>query len=49
MLSGFRMRAQRPGALIHNVMERTFLATSALLIALITLLLLFFGVYFKLV
>jgi hypothetical protein len=49
MLGGFRIRAQRRGALIHNVMERTFLATSTLLIALVTLLLLFFGVYFKLV
>jgi hypothetical protein len=49
MLGEFHIRNHRRGYLVHNLLERTFLATGALLIALITLLLLFIVVYFRLV
>jgi len=49
MLGGFHLRSQRRAGLVHNAIERTFLTTGAMLIALVTLLILFFGVFFKLV
>ena len=47
MLSDFHHRAH-PRGVLFNVIERSFLGVSAVLIALVTLLILFLGVYFRL-
>ena len=47
MLGEFRHRLH-PRGILFNAIERTFLTTGALLVALVFLLILFFGVYFKL-
>ncbi|HUI56631.1 MAG TPA: hypothetical protein VLY04_16760 [Bryobacteraceae bacterium] len=49
MLGGFHLSSHKRPGLLHNAIERTFLTTGAMLIALVTLLILFFGVFFKLV
>ena len=47
MLSDFRHRLHPRGILL-NAIERTFLTTGTLVIVVVFLLILFFGVYFKL-
>lgn len=47
MFGDFRHRAH-PRGVLFNTIERTFLNTSALIIALVTLLILFFGFYLRL-
>jgi hypothetical protein len=48
MFSDFQHRAH-PRGIFLNTIERTFLSTSAPIIALVTLLAIFFGVYLRLV
>jgi hypothetical protein len=48
MLGDFRHRIH-PRGILFNAMERTFLTTSALVVALVTLLILFFGIYLRVV
>jgi len=46
MFGEFRHRVHHRG-ILFNTIERTFLSTSALTITLVTLLILFFGVYLR--
>jgi len=48
MLVDFRHRVH-PRGVLFNTIERTFLATSALIVTLIMLLILFLGVYLRIV
>lgn len=48
MLGDFRHRFH-PRGIVFNTIEWTLLSTTALLAALLTVLILFFGVYFRLV
>ena len=48
MVGDFRHRLH-PRGFLFNAIERTFLTTSTLLVAVVFLLILFFGIYFRLV
>ena len=48
MVGAFRHRVH-PRGILFNALERTFLTTSAMIIALVTLIILFLGIYMRLV